>query len=110
MAVVIAQSNNASVSNVSVGRASGTYTAADFTITLGFKPRYFRIINLTDRVQCEWFEGMAAGDCLLRAANGDTTLVTTDGITVNADGTVSVDVSVNGIMTDNDDIAWYAVG
>lgn len=110
MSFATTQSNNAGVSNVAVGRGSGTYTAADFVITLGFKPRYFVIENVTDRVKCEWYEGMASGDYIKTVAAGTRTLETSDGVIVNTDGTVSIDVSVDGIQTDNDQIAWMALG
>lgn len=119
MTVAVTQSNSAGIINRAAGRRSGTYTAADFTITPGFVPRYFMIINLTDRVKCEWFEGMNQGDCIKTVANGTVTLETSDGIIVRdqaADnvagiaGTIDVDVSVDGIVTDNDQIAWVAEG
>ena len=63
-------------------------TAADSTRVLtGFKPRYVRWVNLTDRVEVEWFEGMAANTCLKTAAAGTRTLETTNGgITVDDRG------------------------
>jgi len=62
--------------------------ATDHTqVTVGFKPRYVRWVNLTDRVQVEWFEGMADNTCLKTAAAGTRTLETTNGgITVDEKG------------------------
>jgi hypothetical protein len=55
-------------------------TAADsVVITVGFKPRRVRWVNLTDRVEIEWFEGMTANNCLKTVANGTRTLETTNG-------------------------------
>lgn len=55
-------------------------TAADsVTITCGFTPRFVRWINTTDRVQGEWFQGMAANSCIKTAANGTRTLEVTGG-------------------------------
>lgn len=55
-------------------------TAADsVVITVGFKPRRVRWVNLTDRVEGEWFEGMAADSCLKTIANGTRTLEVTGG-------------------------------
>lgn len=65
-------------------------TAADTTFAFGFKPRYVRFINLTDRIEDEWFEGMAAGYALHTVAAGTRTLVTTGGITIDSDGNVSI--------------------
>lgn len=64
--------------------------AADTTFSFGFKPRYVRFANLTDRIQDEWFEGMANGYALHQVAAGAVTYVTTGGITINADGTVTI--------------------
>lgn len=64
--------------------------AADTTLNFGFKPRLVQFINLTDRITDEWYEGMAAGYALHTVAAGTRTLVTTGGITVNADGTVTI--------------------
>src|SRR5262245_19117862 len=101
MALSNTQTSNMGVYNIAVGRLSGTYTAADFTITLGFVPRYFCIENLTDRIKYEWYEGMTGTHYLKTVAAGTRTLDTSSGITVGTDGTVIVDVSVDGIQTDN---------
>ena len=63
---------------------TGTVAARAFTV--GFKPRYIKIVNETDRIQEEWFEGMADAEGLLQIANGTKTLITSDGITVSDDG------------------------
>lgn len=53
-------------------------TTTDYTrIACGFKPKYIRWTNLTDRIQIEWFEGMTASQCLLTVAAGTRTLDTT---------------------------------
>ena len=77
----------------SIARGSVVYdataiTAADSTRVLtGFKPRYVRWVNLTDRVEVEWFEGMTANTCMKTAAAGTRTLETTNGgITVDDKG------------------------
>ena len=63
-------------------------TAADsVVVACGFKPRYVRWENATDRVMIEWFEGMAANTCIKTAAAGTRTLETTNGgITVTNTG------------------------
>jgi hypothetical protein len=69
--------------------------AADVEITLGFRPKRVKWVNLTDRIEIEWFEGMSDNTCLKRAANGTGTLesvgitVSDDGFTVNDDGTLA---------------------
>ena len=61
--------------------------AADSTrVQVGFKPRYVRWENATDRVMIEWFEGMADDSALLTVAAGTRTLVTSSGVTPSASG------------------------
>jgi len=63
---------------------TGTVAARKFTI--GFKPRYVKVVNETDRIQEEWFEGMADEEGLLQIADGTKTLITSDGITPATNG------------------------
>lgn len=67
---------------------STAITATDsIRVTTGFKPRYVRWENATDRISIEWFEGMADNTCIKTAAAGTRTLETTNGgITVDAIG------------------------
>ena len=124
------------------GSISGTYTAASdvssttnasiaagvMTLTLGFVPTRFMIMNVTDRVKQEWFKGMNSGDYLETAANGTVTLETDDKVVVairtGAGGSVSqsggsADTSASGVVTvtfdsgiatDNDTVVWVAEG
>jgi hypothetical protein len=105
---------------VQMGSRTGTRSAADFTITLGFKPKYLRVINLEDRIEAEWF-----GD-----ANLDSTSSNLYALKTIADGTRSyedvgftvyktegasgrqftVTVATAGLETDDDDVAWIAMG
>lgn len=69
-----------------------TIVATDFTVVpLGFTPRYVRWVDVTSRIQIEWFDGMAANTCIKTAAAGTRTLETTNGgITLcDADGTAN---------------------
>lgn len=53
-------------------------TTTDYTrIACGFKPKYIKWVNLTDRIQGEWHEGMTASELLLTVAAGTRTLDTT---------------------------------
>lgn len=74
--------------------------AAAYTIPLGFKPRVFRIHNLTDRISYEWLDGMTNPGALKTAAAGTRTLETTEGPTVNAagSGTAVAQVSDPGLL------------
>ncbi len=124
------------------GSISGTYTAATdvstttnasiaagvLTLTLGFVPTRFMIMNVTDRVKQEWFKGMNSGDYIETAANGTVSLETDDKVVVairtgaggsasqsggSADTSASGVVTVtfdSGICTDNDTVVWVAEG
>lgn len=57
--VISTQSNSLGIANVATGQfVTDAVAAAAATFTLGFAPRYIRFVNLTDRIQDEWFEGM----------------------------------------------------
>ena len=58
-------------------------TAADYVqIDIGFKPKYVKFLNATDRIGVEFFEGMADDTCIKTAAAGTVTIETTNkGIT-----------------------------
>ncbi len=59
-------------------------TAEDTTFGNGFVPRYVCIVNLTDRITHEWYEGMTADSALRTVAAGTRTLETSDTIKVYA--------------------------
>lgn len=90
------------------GFRSGSRTAADWSIDLGFEPRRVRVVNLTDRVSAEWFEDFGDTKQLTVVAAGTTTWADA-GISVDGN-TFTVDVSVVGLETDNDDVYWEAEG
>jgi hypothetical protein len=123
------------------GSVSGTYTAASdvsttanatvaagvLTVTLGFVPMHVKLVNVTDKIAFEWFDGMNQGDYLKTVANGAVTLETGDEFTITpatrAGGSVSqaggsADTSPSGVMTftfsglsgDNDTLVWVAEG
>ena len=63
-----------------------TIVATDFVeVSCGFKPRHVRVVNVTDRIACEHFAGMADNSCVKSAANGDSTLEVV-GITLTGRG------------------------
>lgn len=52
--------------------------ATDYTkVTLGFRPRYVKWVNLTDRTVVEWREGFGVNECQKTVAAGAITLDTT---------------------------------
>lgn len=54
-------------------------------IEVGFTPRYVQVVNQTDQITFEWYEGMTADHCIKTVAAGTRTAETSGGITVNAD-------------------------
>lgn len=73
-----------------------TGTVAGRAFTVGFKPRYVHVFNETDRIEEEWFEGMADAEGLLRIANGTGSIITTLGITPSASGfTFGLDTTIH---------------
>lgn len=96
------------IANHAVGRiVTDGGTAAATTITVGFVPRVVKFHNLTDRISDEWYEGMAAASSLHTVAAGTVTLETTNGITVNADGTFTLTAVT---MAASKVFAWEAIG
>lgn len=67
-----------SVPHFASGSFQDTGTIKKTAIHLGWTPRYVRLINLTDRDQWEWFDGMAAGTTLKSVAAGANSLETSD--------------------------------
>ena len=90
------------------GSRLGARTAANFTITLGFNPKYVKVTNLTDRVTSEWFEDTGNTAQLLTVAAGTRTYAAT-GISV-ADNVITVTVATAGLETDDDAVYWEAWG
>lgn len=114
---------NADMTTTNAAASSGAVLAGDGTLVIkpGFRPKYFKIINCTDRVTQEWFEGLAAGNYLETAANGDKTLETDSKIVVGSADSGSAPVTIqgngditvtfdSGIATDNDTVVWEVVG
>jgi len=101
-------SHNAQINNVAVGRYLDDGTAAAFTITTGFKPRYVRVVNVASGDEYEWFEGMADASAYKRVAAGTASIPTTLGITVTNRGfTVGLDTDIN---VTNEQLSWMAIG
>ena len=108
MAKTVSQSQE-HVRNVAVGRYLDTGTAAAFVITVGFKPRVVRVINVDSGDVMEWYEGMAdASGCKTTGSTGARSKVTSNGLTISQNGfTVGLDTDVN---VTNEQISWEAVG
>lgn len=114
MALTSTQKNSDGPRRHAFGSRSGTRTAANFTVSPGFVPNYVRVINLTDRVQAEWFAGIGSGldttKELVTVAAGTRTYES-GGIAVDsATGDITVTVATKGLETDDDDVVWEAIG
>lgn len=96
--------------------ASGSFTSDgnDYSITLGFKPRYVKIVNSTDVIVWEKIEGMAAANSVKTVAGTTgandtvtTTVETGSDILINADNTLSLSAALAGTSKA---ISWVAFG
>lgn len=67
----------------SVAYLDDAATPQPVTYDAGFLPRHVKVVNATDRIFLEWYEGMASGTALKTLATGVCTLETTGGITVS---------------------------
>lgn len=97
------------VRNQAVGRFIDTGTVAATSFTLGFKPRYVKVVNVDSGDVFEWYEGMAAASaCKTTGSTGARTKVTSNGITVSENGfTLGLDTDV---LVSSEQISWVAVG
>ena len=77
---VNANTQDGGVSNLAVGTFTGDGTAVE--VNCGFKPRYVKLINLTDRIIDEKTFDMTDAQTLHTSADGTMTLVTTSQITL----------------------------
>ena len=98
----------ASMNNgIAVGAFIDTGTVAATAFTLGFKPRYVRIVNETSGDMEEWFEGMADAEAMKRVAAGTAALITSNGITPAANGfTLGLDTD---ILVTSEQLSWLAM-
>lgn len=102
--------NPASVVHVAVGSYIDTGTAAAFTITVGFQPRYVRVSNEDGDCFEEWYEGMADAEAMKLVGDTDPVTyakITSNGITVSASGfTVGLDTDIN---VTSQQLSWMAI-
>lgn len=81
-------------------------TPVDTVISLGFKPSYVKVQNVTTILQEEHFDGMADASALLTTgSSGAVTIPTTNGITLSASG-FTVGTGVQGSASDV--VYWIA--
>lgn len=72
--------------------------AVDTVFNFGFAPSHVRFINLTDRIEDEWFAGMGDAAALHTVAAGTRTLVASGGITVSAQRNAAGTVNAGDIL------------
>jgi hypothetical protein len=96
MALVLGTLNqDGGTSNFASMRFTSDAVAAVATVfTLGFIPRYIKLVNITDLQTDEWFEGMAAATSFREVINGTKSLLGTNGFTVGTDGTITLGTSL----------------
>ena len=71
MAVDLATTSDGGVSNLAIGSFTGTGVIV--YANCGFKPRYVKVINITDRTTYEVTSDMVAGNALKTVAAGTMT-------------------------------------
>lgn len=105
--------DSAGVVNHSSGALVSDGSAAALTISLGFVPRYFKLVNLTDRISYEWWTGMSltGGAALKTVAAGTRTLETTEGPTFGtvALGTADQVTLSTTLLPASKSFAWEAL-
>lgn len=89
-ATIVSQNNSEGIVNIASGKITTDASAAvALVLNLGFVPRYFQLLNITDVVRDEWYDGMAANTAIHQV--GSTGVVTsTTGLTNNGDGTITI--------------------
>lgn len=109
MTITKTSSNDAGVVQRALGRYIDTGTVAEFDVTtVGFKPRYVKVVNTTSGDMLEWFEGMADASAIKTVAAGTRTIITTLGITPLENGfTLGLDLDVN---VTSEQLSWIAEG
>lgn len=105
MATVSATSKSMSITEFSSGSFTSDNTAT--TVSLGFKPRWVKVVNTTDVIVWEKIEGMAATHAVKTVTAGTTTIDTGSAILINSDGTITLSATAVG---NNKAISWVAIG
>lgn len=94
------------VNRVVVGSVYGT--GADLEVrTVGFRPKYVKVINVSaDNAAGEWLDGMADDSAVLTITDGTISVITTNGITPLSNGFAlgaDTDLNVSGEL-----VRWIA--
>jgi hypothetical protein len=88
-----------------------TITATEYLrIECGFKPRKVRVVNLTSRIEGEYWEGMSSAQHLRTVAAGTRTLDTTAAsFSLDAQGFRVLQNATLAYITASSDVYWEAV-
>lgn len=105
MATVAATSQAMSIADFASGSFTSDNTAT--IVTLGFKPRWVKVVNSTDVIVWEKIEGMAAANSVKTVTAGTTTVDTGSAILINTDGTITLSATAVGSAKA---ISWVAIG
>jgi len=94
------------VSRLMVGSFIGTGAALEVR-TVGFRPKYVKIFNVSaDNAAGEWLQGMADDSAFKTITDGTVSVITSDGITPLSDGFgVGADADLN---VDGELVRWVA--
>ena len=103
-----------------MGTRTGTRSAADFTIQVGFQPKKVRVVNLTDRIEAEYWldsnlDSTSGNVYALKTVAAGTRTYEDCGVVVNstegASGrSFSVTVATATLETADDDVVWECWG
>lgn len=104
MATVTASKRSAGIINTAAGSFTSDNTAT--TVTLGFNPISFKVVNSTDTIIWEKLDGMAAANSVKTVTAGTTTVDTGSAILFNGDGTVTLSQTLVG---NSKAISWVAI-
>jgi len=84
MAITSSLKTSPAPRSIAVGAFLDTGTVKKSVVKLGFLPRFVQLVDVTNRITYEWYEGMAADSAVKTIADGTRSLETTNGITVSA--------------------------
>lgn len=99
-----ATTNAMGVVNFASGALTGDGTA--ITVTLGFTPRFVKVVNVSDVETWEAHEGMAAGTAIKTVTAGTTTVVADGSVTLTDNGFTLASAEFGSA----DVITWVAFG
>lgn len=104
MATVNATAQDGGVSNFASGAFTSDNTAT--VVTLGFTPRWIKVVNTTDVIVWEKITGMAAANSVKTVTAGTTTIDTGSAIVIGTNGFTLSSTAVGNSKA----ISWVAIG